>query len=873
MASNTRLRDIPKLASDGKNLPAVMEAVREALQTFRGYRGDALDRALTLRDLDDVTQRSVLVGGTLGSGGTTTIIGGGGGGGGGGTTPDPTPPPTAEGLVVTAGLSYIYIAHDQPVYTQGHGHQKTRVFGSKWATGDPTPPTFSEAVQLFEFEGPFGAYPTDTGTRWCIWIKWVSVDGYESTDPAGGTNGAQATTGKIGNADLNDLIITAGKLADGAVDLTTGKVTANGEFGALAVGYTVTQYLVATSGVMQNLIVDNAQIANLSAAKLLAGSIGVGAYIQSTGYSAGVTGWRIHGNGFAEFGAASIRGQLTAAQINSNGLSVKDVSGNIILDANTPLTAQYIGAAFGGGNLLPNSSFEVDSDNDGVADSWSSTSIGSGITLDRSFSTTASTLAHGSRSWRWEVSALSAPSTNVHIHLNPLTDCPRVVAGQRYSLSMFARTSTLSYQARIGVRWLDSADAQVGSTDAIAYTFSAANTIERVKHETLTAPAGAVKARVELGIRRPSIGDTTLGVMWFDAIQFEQADRASGYSPSLVDKVGIDLRIAAGNVALFMEEAAIGSAYISSLNADVINAGAIRGINVNASSHTTVGSYLTSAAAAAATVLQVKNTADFPASGTAFIIDSTNDRDTITYTGKTATSLTGCAGVLAHNAGATIIPRAKAMVIDARTNEMRYFGDRGDGVVQEIANIGTVPAALGGDGVVASFGSLVAGADNDAVVAYSNSGWGVRGESVSSFGVLGVSGQNVGVRGATSSTSTVHAGVQGLSGGGASVGVEGLASSTGPAVRGVQSGSGPAVFGDATSGPGVSGSSSTGYGGSFTGNATRAALFLTPGGGTKPSQNTLGQFAVLTTPSLGAVLCYANGSNWFKVCDNTPWNT
>ena len=81
------------------------------------------------------------------------------------------------------------------------------------------------------------------------------------------------------------------------------------------------------------LAVDDTNIVKLGVNKLTAGSISVGEYIQSTNYVAGSQGWNISGNGFAEFGAAVIRGQLTAAQINSNGLSIRDSSGNVILNA------------------------------------------------------------------------------------------------------------------------------------------------------------------------------------------------------------------------------------------------------------------------------------------------------------------------------------------------------------------------------------------------------------------------------------------------------------------------------------------------------------------------------------------------------------
>ncbi|MGV8823034.1 phage tail tip fiber protein [Methylibium petroleiphilum] len=153
------------------------------------------------------------LGGNGGGGGGTTVVVPGGGTGG--DTPDVTPPPTPTGLAVTAGMSYLLVTHASPTYTQGHGHDRTVVYGAKWPSG--TAPTFVDAVRLFEFQGTIGAYPTDLGTRWCIWIKWQSVDGYESTSPAGGTNGAQATTGVVGTSDLGPAIVLAGNLAPGSV--------------------------------------------------------------------------------------------------------------------------------------------------------------------------------------------------------------------------------------------------------------------------------------------------------------------------------------------------------------------------------------------------------------------------------------------------------------------------------------------------------------------------------------------------------------------------------------------------------------------------------------------------------------------------------
>lgn len=214
----SRLKDIPRLARDGKNLNAVVEGVLEALQTFRGYRGDPLDKALTPRDF-----APGMLGGNVATGGTggITIIGGGAGTGAGGGTayePDLTAPPTATfpaGRLVTAGLSSIFIESDPQTYTQGHRHDRTVVYGAKWPASDPTAPTFSEAVELFSFQGTFGAYGSDPATRWCIWIKWRSNDGVLSVDPAGGTNGQQDTTGQdvSGLLEALELQLTSSQLA------------------------------------------------------------------------------------------------------------------------------------------------------------------------------------------------------------------------------------------------------------------------------------------------------------------------------------------------------------------------------------------------------------------------------------------------------------------------------------------------------------------------------------------------------------------------------------------------------------------------------------------------------------------------------------
>jgi hypothetical protein len=77
-----------------------------------------------------------------------------------------------------------------------------------------------------------------------------------------------------------------------------------------------------TNAKIANLAVDDAKIADLSATKLTAGSIGVGQFIQSTSYIAGSQGWRINGNGSAEFIGVTVRGTVFAGAGQIGGITI-----------------------------------------------------------------------------------------------------------------------------------------------------------------------------------------------------------------------------------------------------------------------------------------------------------------------------------------------------------------------------------------------------------------------------------------------------------------------------------------------------------------------------------------------------------------------
>jgi hypothetical protein len=165
--------------------------VRETLMTYLGKQGDPLDRGLTIRDLVDSGFAS-LSNFKFGGGSAPLIAGPS-------ITdayvPDLTPPPTPTGFTASAAISNIIIECDAPIYTQGHGHRLSRIYGATRASG-AAQPVFAAAVEITQFAGQVTSYATNPATEWHLWIKWESIDGVLSASPAGGTNGFVVTTGQ-----------------------------------------------------------------------------------------------------------------------------------------------------------------------------------------------------------------------------------------------------------------------------------------------------------------------------------------------------------------------------------------------------------------------------------------------------------------------------------------------------------------------------------------------------------------------------------------------------------------------------------------------------------------------------------------------------
>jgi len=198
------------------NAPNFEQRVREALMTYMGRIGNPMDRGLTLRDLLENGLVRLPDGYPLRPGGQLPPLQPGD------SISNPeidlTPPPQPTGFQATGAISHVFMEHDAPLYLQGGGHLRTRVYGVTITPGGPEP-VFNDAVEITQFSGTVHAHPSNPSTTWRLWIKWETRAGVLSPTPAGGTNGVQATTGQDVSLLLDSL---TGQLTSSELNSTLG---------------------------------------------------------------------------------------------------------------------------------------------------------------------------------------------------------------------------------------------------------------------------------------------------------------------------------------------------------------------------------------------------------------------------------------------------------------------------------------------------------------------------------------------------------------------------------------------------------------------------------------------------------------------------
>lgn len=178
------------------------------------------------------------------------------------------------------------------------------------------------------------------------------------------------------------------------------------------------------------------------------------------------------------------------------------------------------------------------------------------------------------------------------------------------------------------------------------------------------------------------------------------------------------------------------------IGSNYIYTGTVSAEKMTAGSFLSKGSYTTISLSAGANTVALQNTDTFPSSGTGWILDAVNDKDDFSWTNKTATSLTGCTGVLAHAAGCAVMPRAPGMVFDSKAQELRIFGynlaaNNTWASVEQLVTLGIKDYGDGGSGTedkaIAKFGNSTFTRGQAAYFETSSAGDGVYNGVTASF--------------------------------------------------------------------------------------------------------------------------------------------
>lgn len=151
--------------------------------------------------------------------------------------------------------------------------------------------------------------------------------------------------GAIGADQIASRVITAGKIATNAI--TANELAANSVTATQLAASSVTANAIAANSITTTKLAANTITADKLAVNM---ALTVGKVIQSQNYVAGATGWRIGGDGNAEFSNITIRGSAWAGgSINiANRLVASIGDPSVHLSANVEMGGNYSGTLYSG---------------------------------------------------------------------------------------------------------------------------------------------------------------------------------------------------------------------------------------------------------------------------------------------------------------------------------------------------------------------------------------------------------------------------------------------------------------------------------------------------------------------------------------------
>jgi hypothetical protein len=543
--SKTTVPAIP--APTDANLKDVARAVKGVLDVREGLIGDPLDRNITFRDLQDSGIVEVTVVGRGAANGGLSVAPGSGLASGS-EEPELTPPPPPTGFIATAALAVVILEWDVPSYGN-HAYTEiwrsaTNVLGNAERIGTSQTSMYNDAV---------GA----TGVTNYYWIRFVSTADVVGAYNA--TNGTVATTGKVGNVDLGPLIVEAGNLASGAVTATklaSQAVDATKFASGIEPLTIVTGALPTTKSTSTIFRTDDsktyrwngtAYVATVATTDL-SGTI---ADAQIVGLAAAKITGQLTNSQIADLAAAKLTGTISQSQIADGSVSgskfasgiepvtvVSSVPGtkstNTIFnttdgklyrwsgssyvasvpasDLSGQVTASQVNIQVGGGNLVQNASFEVDSNSDGLADNWGFYTGGTTPSLSTS-------ALYGSKAQRFLADGVASVP-----RLTITSNRPKLVSGQAYVLTAWVNltgTAYLSFKTFSAA----SGGSETSQGTAVA-TLAVSGTYQRLTLK-FVAPNSDFLAPMIGASGTPAAGTAIL----VDGVQVELGDVATAFAP------------------------------------------------------------------------------------------------------------------------------------------------------------------------------------------------------------------------------------------------------------------------------------------------------------------------------------------------------
>jgi predicted phage tail protein len=345
----------------------------------------------------------------------------------------------------------------------------------------------------------------------------VSPPALASTVIAGNTVAAAAVTGLGYTIDALGALIDWDKSTDFDWDVTEVRGGASWDTAALIVRARATDYRLGW--------LDNGTYPILVRHSRRSGPLGPVAAINVTIND-------------AEPLASVLEGLIGPEQLEDFAVDASKLAGGSV-------DASKLALEIGGGNLLSNSSFEKDTDGNGIADSWTTNAGGSTGTVTSSVANAA--CIHGTNPQRVVAAALAAGNAN-QVQVRQLVT--GAFAGRKLVFSAYAAV-TAGVGCRLVVDWLTSTGTYISSTNSTSEVGTGAYKRLSVSD---TAPALAAQALVHVIMRSGAGAAATMDV---DAAQLEFGDVLTAYAPrpdellpgSVTSTALADLSVTLGKIA------------------------------------------------------------------------------------------------------------------------------------------------------------------------------------------------------------------------------------------------------------------------------------------------------------------------------------